>query len=182
MKAPERVTIALDTETAGLFKTLKEDLGISQSELMREALKFYSKHRNLFDFVEDKKLYTHTEMLSAGEHIILDIDHWLLFLTFMESHPEKDRFWQLHKEVCQAHAEQFKHKLFNAESILRRLEACNLFKISKSSKEDFTLVLSSDLAKKFVKMEVEEIFKGMGLVVDIKEDFSKLRIKVVHDL
>ncbi|MBN1323444.1 MAG: CopG family transcriptional regulator [Methanotrichaceae archaeon] len=182
MKAPERVTIALDEETADIFRKMKDDLGISQSEMMRDALKFYNKHRNLFDFIEDKKVYTHAEMLSASEHVIMDIDHFILFLNFVESHPNKDKFWELHKEVCQAHAEQFKHRLLNAESILKRLEACNLFKMNKASKTEFTLILSSEAAKKFVKMEVEEIFSGMGLQVEIKEDFSKLRIKVVHDL
>jgi hypothetical protein len=103
MKSPERITIALDEETAGLFKKMKDDLGLSQSELMREALKFYGKHRSLFDLSEDKKVYTHVEMLSAGEHIILDIDHWILFLTFLESHPNKEKFWELHKDVCLAH-------------------------------------------------------------------------------
>jgi hypothetical protein len=121
-------------------------------------------------------------MLSAGEHIILDIDHWILFLNFIETHPDKEKFWNLHKEVCQAHAEQFKHKLYNAESILRRLEMCNLFQLSKRSKEEFTLIFGSDLPKKFVKAELEEIFKGMGFMVEIKEDFSKLRVKVIHDL
>jgi hypothetical protein len=182
MKSPERITIALDEETAGLFKKMKEDLGISQSELMRESLKFYSKHKSLFEFAEDKQVYTHAEMLSAGEHIILDIDHWILFLNFIETHPEKEKFWELHKEVCQAHAEQFKHKLYNAESILKRLEMCNLFQLSKRSKEEFTLIFGSDLPKKFVKTELEEIFKGMGFMVEIKEDFSKLRVKVIHDL
>ena len=182
MKSPERITIALDEETAGLFKKMKDDLGISQIELMRESLKFYSKHKSLFEFAEDKQVYTHAEMLSAGEHIILDIDHWILFLTFIETHPEKEKFWDLHKEVCQAHAEQFKHKLYNAESILRRLEMCNLFQLSKRSKEEFTLIFGSDLPKKFVKTELEEIFKGMGFMVEIKEDFSKLRVKVIHDL
>ena len=182
MKSPERITIALDEETAGLFKKMKDDLGISQSELMRESLKFYSKHKSLFEFTEDKQVYTHAEMLSAGEHIILDIDHWILFLNFIETHPDKEKFWDLHKEVCQAHAEQFKHKLYNAESILRRLEMCNLFQLSKRSKEEFTLIFGSDLPKKFVKAELEEIFKGMGFMVEIKEDFSKLRVKVVHDL
>jgi hypothetical protein len=182
MKSPERITIALDEETGGLFKKMKDDLGISQSELMRESLKFYSKHKSLFEFAEDKQVYTHAVMLSAGEHIILDIDHWILFLTFIETHPEKEKFWDLHKEVCQAHAEQFKHKLYNAESILRRLEMCNLFQLSKRSKEEFTLIFGSDLPKKFVKTELEEIFKGMGFMVEIKEDFSKLRVKVIHDL
>ncbi|HWQ19174.1 MAG TPA: ribbon-helix-helix protein, CopG family [Methanotrichaceae archaeon] len=182
MKSPERITIALDEETACLFKKMKEEPGISQSELMREALKFYGKHKSLFEFVEDKKVYTHAEMLSAGEHIILDIDHWILFLNFIESHPDKEKFWELHKDVCQAHAEQFKHKLYNAESILKRLEICNLFKLSKRSDKEFTLVLGSDLPKQFVKRELEEIFAGMGFIVEIKEDFSKLRVKVIHDL
>jgi hypothetical protein len=173
MKSPERITIALDEETAGLFKKMKEDLGMSQSELMRASLKFFGKH---------KKVYTHAEMLSAGEHVILDIDHWILFLNFIESHPEKEKFWNFHKEVCQAHAEQFKHKLYNAESIIRRLEICNLFKMNKTGKSEFTLIFGSDAPKKFVRTELEEIFSGMGFIVEIKEDFSKLRVKVIHDL
>jgi hypothetical protein len=181
MKAPERITIAMDEDTIEIVKKMKEDLGISQSELMREALKFYSKHKTLFESIEDKKVYTHAEMLSAGEHIILDIDHWLLFLSFIESHPEKEKFWELHREVCQAHAEQFKHKLYRAEYILKRLETCNFFKLSKTTKNAFTLVLGSDVPKKFVKTELDEIFAGMGFNVDIKEDFAKLRVKVLHE-
>ena len=181
MKAPERITIAMDEETFAVFKKMRDDLGISQSELMREALKFYSKHKTLFESVEDKKVYAHAEMLSAGEHVILDIDHWLLFLSFIESHPDKAKFWELHREVCQAHAEQFKHKSYRAEHILRRLETCNFFKLHKTSRSDFTLVLGSDVPKKFIKTELEEIFTGMGFQVEIKEDFAKLRVKVLHD-
>ena len=48
MKSPERITIALDEETAGLFKKMKEDSNMSQSELMRESLKFFGKHKLLF--------------------------------------------------------------------------------------------------------------------------------------
>jgi hypothetical protein len=33
-----------------------------------------------------------------------------------------------------------------------------------------------------VKTELEEIFAGMGFIVEIKEDFAKLRVKVIHDL
>jgi len=151
MKAPERITIAMDEDTFGIFKKMRDDFGISQSELMREALKFYSKHKTLF-------------------------------LSFIESHPEKDKFWELHKSICEAHAEQFKHKFYRVEYILKRLETCNLFKLNKISKNEFTLVLGSDVPKKFVKTELEEIFRGMGFHVEIKEDFSKLRVKVLQDL
>jgi len=134
MKPPERVTVAMDEETFAVFKKTKDELRISQSELMREALKFYCKYRTLFEHVDVEKVRTYIQMLSAGEHVILDIDHWLLFLSFVESHPEKDKFWELHREVCQAHAEQFKHKFYRVEYILKRLEACNFFKLNKVSK------------------------------------------------
>jgi hypothetical protein len=109
-KAPWRITIAMDEDTFKMTKKMQEELGISQSELVREALKFYSKHRTLFESIEDRKIYTHAEMLRLGEHVIMDIDHWLLFLKFIESHPEKEKFWELNKGICEAHAEQFKHR------------------------------------------------------------------------
>ena len=178
-KAPERVTIALDGETAKLFRDMREGLGISQSELMREALKFYSKHKALFDSTDEERIYAYTEMLSVGEHIILDIDHWILFLSFIDTHPEKEKFWEMHRKVSQAHAEEFKHKNHKAETVLRRLELCNLFKLSKTADADFTLLLGYDIPKKFVKTELEDIFSKMGIKVDIKEDFSKLRIRIL---
>jgi len=53
--------------------------------------------------------------------------------------------------------------------------------LNKTSKNEFTLVLGSDVPKKFVKTELEEIFGGMGFQVEIKEDYSKLRVKVLHE-
>jgi len=178
-KAPERVTIALDTEAAKLFREMREDLGISQSELMRAALKFYSKHKPLFDSVDEEKIYAYSDLLSVGEHIILDIDHWILFLSFIETHPDKEKFWEMHRKVSLAHAEEFKQKNHKAEAVLRRLELCNLFKVSKTSDADFTLLLGYDIPKKFVKTEIEDIFSKMGIRADVKEDFSKLRVKLL---
>ena len=183
MKVPERVTIALDEETFEVFKKAKAELRTSQSELMREALKFYSKYRTLFEPVDEVKVRTYVEMLSTGEHIIMDIDHWLLFLNFIESHPDNEKFWKSHKAICEAHAEQFKYKHnHDAEYVLKRLEACNLFKLSEESENAFTLVLGPDITRKFVKTELEEIFGGMGFKVDIKEDLAKLRVRVLQDL
>ncbi|HJH27046.1 MAG TPA: CopG family transcriptional regulator [Methanophagales archaeon] len=183
MKPPEGVTVALDEETFEVFKKMKDELRVSQSELMREALKFYSKYRTLFEPVDAEKVRTYIEMLSTGEHIIMDIDHWLLFLNFIESHPDNEKFWESHKAICEAHAEQFKYKLYHdAEYVLKRLEACNLFKLSENSENAFTLVLGPDVTRKFIKTELEEIFGGMGFKVNIKEDLAKLRVRVLHDL
>ncbi|MBN1761668.1 MAG: ribbon-helix-helix protein, CopG family [Methanomicrobia archaeon] len=177
----ERITVALDEDTFSRFKTLQDELKISQSELIREALRFYSKYRVLIESVEDDKMYTHTEMLRVGEHIIVDIDHWILFLKFIESHPAKEQFWELNKPIYEAHAEQFGQQGYSVEDVLKRLEACNYFTVNQASENDYTLIMGSDVLKGFVKTLLEETFERMGFQVSIKEDFAKLRVKVVHD-
>lgn len=180
-KAPDKfvVTVSFDDETAEIFRDLKKDIGISQSELMRTALKFYSRHKALFESVDAERIYIYSEMLSEGEHVILDMDHWILFLNFIESHPENEKFWEMHKRVSQAHAEEFIQKNHDVGVVLKRLEVCNLFKLSKSSENDFTLILGYDVPKKFIRTELEDIFSKMGRRAEIKEDLSKIRVKIL---
>lgn len=173
------VTISFDDETAAIFKDLKKDLVISQSKLMRTALKFYSRHKGLFESVDVERVYIYSEMLSDGEHVILDMDHWILFLKFIESHPDEEKFWEMHKRVSQAHTEEFIHKNHDAEVVLRSLEVCNLFKLSRASKTDFTLILGYDVPKKFIRTELENIFSKMESRAEIREDLSKIRVKIL---
>ena len=53
---------------------------------------------------------------------------------------------------------------------MERLEACNFFRATKNSQNDFTLVLGSETAKKFIKIFLEEFLSAMGLETEIKED------------
>jgi hypothetical protein len=182
MKQPVRVTISLNEETAELFKKMKQEVKMSQSELMREALKFYAQYKTICEPANATKMNTYVELLSTGEHIIIDIDHWLLFLDFVEAHPDKEKFWKVHNDICEAHAERFKYKRYHADYVLKRLEACNLFKLSETSENSFTLVLGHEITRRFIKTELEQIFEGMGLDVELREDLAKLRLKVLHDL
>lgn len=81
MKNPIRVTVALDEER-------------SQSETARRALKFYYEFRELERY-EREKIVTYVEMLSEG--VILDIDYWVTFLKFIDSHPKSERFWDIQR-------------------------------------------------------------------------------------
>jgi len=67
------------------------------------------------------------------------------------------------------------------EDVLKRLEACNFYILNQVSKIEYTLVLNSDVLKKFVKTLLNETLTGMGYQVEIKEDLAKLRLKVVGE-
>jgi hypothetical protein len=178
MKNPTRITIALDDETSGLIEKMKKEKKVSQSELVRQSLLFYHENEDIADVSVRKKLRFYMDMLLSSEHIILDVDHWLLFLNLAESLSEKEYFWEKCREVARSHAEQLKNKVHSIEDLFERLEACNFFKATKNSQNDFTLVLGSETAKKFVRTFIEEYLLTMGLKPEIKENITKIRVTV----
>ena len=99
IKNPTRITVAFDQSTANLLEKISKEAALSQSEIMRRALRFYYENRALEDAAARKKVYAYMDLLFSGEHIILDVDHWLLFLRLIESSPEQEKFWSDHR-VC----------------------------------------------------------------------------------
>lgn len=177
MAGTARVTIALDEETAHLLEKLKEESRGSQSELMRQALRFYWERRGVSERAPHLTLYA--DMLPSGEHIILDVDHWLLFLKLLQEAPAeaRERFWAGCRSVAESHGEQLSGKVRSVEELLTRLEACNFFKLKKDSDREFTLMLANDAAKEFVKRVVQEFAEALHLPLEVREDFSKLRVR-----
>jgi len=183
MKKIHRVTVALDEEMYYLLQTLREELKMSQSGIMRQSLKFFHKNKKFIgqgtsdqQFIERINIYL--DMLANGEHLILDLDHYLSFLEFINHAPEKEKFWTSHQEIAKSHAEEFIHKISNPEEILFRLETCNFFKMIKESPTRYTLLLGSNIPKQFIKTFLKEVFNGIGKDIEIYEDFAKLRIKI----
>jgi site-specific DNA-adenine methylase len=175
MKNPRRVTIAFDEESFEMFNKLRSELKKSQSEIVRNALKFYFDYFEIEDFNRELVRF-YFDMLSEGEHVILDVDHWVAFLRFIETHPEKEKFWKLHREVARSHSEEFRGK--SPEYILQRLEACNFFRVNKVGDKEFTLIFGNDLTKNFIRTFLEEVLSRLGIKAEIKEDLTKLRIRL----
>jgi hypothetical protein len=177
MVNPTRITVAFDNATADLLEKISNEAQVSQSETMRRALKFYSENKALEDPATKKKIQPY-RYVNDGEHIILDVDHWLMFLRLIASSPEKDTFWAEHKKVARAHWEQLKTKVHSPEEMLARLEDCNFYRLTKNAPNDFTLVLVSEISKDFIRIFLEEYFSAMGVKAEIKENLTKLRVTV----
>jgi hypothetical protein len=178
MVNPTRITVAFDKSTADLLEKISTEAQVSQSEIMRRAIKFYNENKVLEDTTTKKKIHAYLDMLLTGEHIILDVDHWLMFLRLIASSPEKEKFWSEHKEVARAHWEQLKTKVHSPEEMLERLEVCNFYRLTKNASNDYTLVLVSEVSKDFIRIFLEEYFAAMGVKAEIKENLTKLRVTV----
>ena len=178
MVNPTRITVAFDKQTADLLEKISAQDQVSQSETMRRALKFYNENKAFTDPNTQKKIRSYQDMLLSGEHIILDVDHWLMFLRLIASSPQKEKFWAEHKQVARAHWEQLKSKIHSPEELLERLEVCNFFRLTKNATGDFTLVLVSEDSKDFIRIFLEEYFAAMDVRAEIKENLTKLRVTV----
>ncbi len=175
---PTRVTVAFDKSTADMLEKISADAQVSQSEIMRRALKFYSENKALEDAATKKKIQAYLDMLLSGEHVIVDVDHWLMFLGLIATSPEREKFWSAHKELARAHWEQLKTKVHSPEEVLFRLEICNFYRLTKNAPNDFTLVLVSETSKDFIRIFLEEYFAAMGVRAEIKENLTKLRVTI----
>ena len=178
MTNPTRITVAFDKTTADLLEKISSEADASQSEIVRRALKFYSENKALDEPATKKKIHSYLGMLLTGEHVIVDVDHWLMFLRLIENSPQKEQFWKEHKELAKAHWEQLKDKVHSTEEMLTRLEACNFYRLIKNAPNDFTLVLVSEISKDFIRIFLEEYFAAMGVKVEIKQNLTKLRVTV----
>jgi hypothetical protein len=178
MNAPIRVTISFDEKTYRYFEALRDQMDVSQSELIRRAVKYYFDNRDALDCGPNDRINEYRDMLGNGEHIILDIDHWLLFLKTVEISTNQSDFWNTHRDIARSHAEQLAKKVTTPDALLKRLETCNLFKISRSDSapNEYTLLTGSGMQRRFVREFLEETFAGMGFNANIKEDYSKLRV------
>lgn len=175
---PTRITVAFDKATADLLKKISAEAQVSQSEVMRRSLKFYNENKALEDSETRRKIQASLDMLPSGEHIILDVDHWLMFLRLIASSPQQENFWIEHRQVARAHWEQLKTKVHSPEELLNRLEICNFFRLNRNAANDFTLVLVSEASKDFIRIFLEEYFAAMGIRAEIRENLTKLRITI----
>ncbi|MFX1375211.1 MAG: ribbon-helix-helix protein, CopG family [Promethearchaeota archaeon] len=180
-KINKRITIAIDEQTKQILNKLNNHSESSRSETIRKAIRFYHNFKKVFNNSGNgvsERVNTYIDLLAQGEHIILDVDHYLSFLKFIEQSPEKEEFSKINKAIGKAHAQEFSEDLdiTTIQKVIERLEACNFFKIVKDSSNSFTLLLGSDIQRNFIKTFLEEVLHGMGFKIIIKEGFSKLKI------
>ncbi len=166
--------MSLDREAEEILRRLSQESGMTYSALIRFALKFFSAYGRLLRDPEKVKIWL--DLLQGGEHVILDVDHWLLFFKYLERSGEKERFYRECREVSLSHAEQLSS--LSPVEYLRRIEACNFFKMSRASEKEFTLVLNVPSSKRFVKELLLDTLEGMGHRAEIKEDMAKLRLRL----
>jgi len=92
--------------------------------------------------------------------------------------PASDQFWDSCVDIAKDHAEEFRGKIADVQAVLERLEDCNFFRLQKHSKGEFTLVLSSEISKRFVEFTTKQLLAAMGYKPEFRANLGKIHVKL----
>ena len=107
---------------------------------------------------------------------LIDIENWFLFLTLLSLRKTRKHSGRSNRGSARSNGEQLKNQVVTVENLLKRLEVCNFFKVIKISENNFTLILRSELTKKFIMIFLEEYLLEMGIKAELKGNLSKINI------
>lgn len=175
---PSRITFAFDKDEETLLRKTSKEANVSVSELIRRAVKFYCKYRDVIEGDMERKIRTYLDLLPNGEHQIIDIERWILFMRMVEALPSDHEFWDSCIRIARDQAEEFKGKIGSPQAALERLEDCNWFRLQKNAEKEFTLVLNSEMSRRFVEFAVAQLLSAMGYKADLKTNLGKIRIRL----
>lgn len=178
-KKTRRLSISLDEKSADLVDDLQRRFDTSKAEVMREALK-YLKVATENGSVPVSTVSVYLDMLSKGEHVIVDTEHWRTLLKELGENSED--YWEKARKIGKQHWREYSDKgIRSVGNILKYVENANWYTLSKDSKKGFTLILKVQESKKFVKEFFKSLFEASPHEIEINEGYGKIRINVISE-
>ncbi len=170
-----RISVAVDDDTINMLTNLASKENKTISEIIRESILMYSELERVDEKIDLNKIKTYENLLGCRDHVILDLEVWIAILDELNEKASDD-FWNTIANVGYTHGLHFKiGGTDSPQDILKSLELENLFEV-KVEDGCFTLILASRNEQKFAKIFLENLFRGIGLEVDILEGLRKLTI------
>jgi len=174
----DRVTVSLDEETKGTLEELTDRTGESQSQLIREAIAFYAANFDSAHASDSDHLQTYYEMLSTGEHVLLDIDllHALLS-QFTDPADRDEAALEMIDQVAQYHAQEYAERFHSLEDVLEWLSLCGFLTVRRDEKGSFHVVFPSESVRWLMIRFIRGSIADLPFEIEIEESVSKVLLR-----
>lgn len=180
--ASDRLTVSLDERSREALDDLVSRTGEGQSELVRRALVFYASNLQVATSDTNTDLEQYHELLSDGEHVILDIDflHGLLDhieVSDEDPHPE---FQEVIDRVAEYHAAEYGARFDTLEEVLDWLEVCGFLTSREAEENSYHVVFPTEKIKWFMTQFIEKSTSEHDFDIRVSEGVSKVLITEVR--
>lgn len=174
----ERITASLDEDAAEALEDLTSRTGHGQSELVRKALRFYAANYQAATTDAGTKLEDYHEMLSGGEHVLLDVDFLHCFLDYVadeDGNPDP-AFLEQADKVSDYHAREYQGEFETLDQLLEWLSLCGFLSVRRSDANRYHVVFPSEQIRWFMTRFIERSVAGLPFDIEIEEGLTKVLV------
>ncbi|WP_336338413.1 ribbon-helix-helix protein, CopG family [Haloarcula brevis] len=174
----DRVTVSLDEETSETLGELTDRTGESQSQLVREAIAFYAANFDSAHASDSDHLQTYYEMLSTGEHVLLDVDllHALL-RQFDDPDARDEEVLELIDQVARYHAREYADRFDSLGDVLDWLSLCGFLTVRRDDDGGFHVVFPSESVRWLMIRFIRGSIADLPFEIDVEESVSKVLLR-----
>ncbi|ELZ98035.1 CopG family ribbon-helix-helix transcription regulator [Haloferax mucosum ATCC BAA-1512] len=170
-----RITVSLDDDAETALDSLTRRTDKPQSEVVRNALTFYAANFEAATTEASANLEAYHQMLSSGEHVLLDIDFLHCFLDSVED-AEGDpapAFVEAADRVASFHAHEYEERFDSLDEILDWLSFCGFLTVRASDGDVYHVVFPTESVKWFMTWFIEQSTERLPFDLDVEEGVSK---------
>jgi Arc/MetJ-type ribon-helix-helix transcriptional regulator len=174
----ERITASLDEDAAEALEDLTGRTGHGQSELVRKALRFYAANYQAASTDAGTKLEDYHEMLSGGEHVLLDVDFLHCFLDYVtdEDGTPDPAFLEQADKVSDYHAREYQGEFETLDQLLEWLSLCGFLSVRRSDENRYHVVFPSEQIRWFMTRFIARSVAGLPFDIEIEEGLTKVLV------
>ncbi|WP_280538200.1 ribbon-helix-helix protein, CopG family [Halopenitus sp. POP-27] len=171
----DRVTVSLDDDTRETLQRLHDQSDESRSELIRQAIAFYAANFDSATASDSDHLQTYYEMLSTGEHVLLDIDLLHALLGRIDD-PETrdDEFLDTIDQVANYHAQEYADRFDSLGDVLEWLSLCGFLTVRRAEAGSYHVVFPSEQLRWFMVRFIRGSVADLPFEIEIEESVSKV--------
>lgn len=174
----ERVTVSLDADAKAALDDLTNRTEGGQSAVVRRALTFYAAN---FEAVNSTRsadnLANYYQMLSGGEHVLLDVDFFHAFLDDIDPDDPDEAFIETVDRVSEYHASEYAERFDDVGEVLDWLSLCGFLAVRNSDGDTYHVVFPSESMRWFMTRFLRKSLTDTSFDVEIEESVSKILVR-----
>ncbi|SDC32840.1 ribbon-helix-helix protein, CopG family [Natrinema hispanicum] len=171
----QRVTVSLDDDSTTALETLVAETGNGQSEVVRRALTFYAANFEAADGGPSDNLEQYYQMLSSGEHVLLDIDFLHAFLGYCYNGGDPDpAFVEAADRVSDYHAHEYATRFEEVGDLLEWLSFCGFLDVRQEGEGVYHLVFPAEAVRWFMTRFIERSTVELPTEIRLEQGVSKV--------
>ncbi|WP_440771058.1 ribbon-helix-helix protein, CopG family [Natronorubrum sp. DTA28] len=171
----QRVTVSLDDDSQAALETLLAETGNGQSEIVRRSLAFYAANFEAASASPSDNLEQYYQMLTSGEHVLLDVDFLHAFLEHCYAGGDPDpAFVDAADRVSDYHAREYAQRFDSVGEVLEWLSFCGFLDVRSEEDDVYHIVFPSEAIRWFMTRFLERSTVDLPTEIEIEQGVSKV--------